>query len=252
MLDFYHASEHVANLARTLHPSDEEAFQQQPSHLVPSTEARLGAPLLTTLERLALDDHLAAVREVNRQETQYLRNNVHTWTIPATWPAADRSGLGRSKPPEKRRSVSGSNAVASAAAAMAPTPSVTCGPCMSANPTKGKLSGLPIPTEPNHKEAAHRSVWGVCQPRPFFSQAPRLLTPSSAPADKPLSRTPCRIALLGLAGKLREIEAKVSIFPTSRGARFCAAKLDRRDTPPTPSLWNAVNTGFCSARSGRF
>lgn len=29
ILDFYHASEHVTNLARTLHPSDEEAFQQQ-------------------------------------------------------------------------------------------------------------------------------------------------------------------------------------------------------------------------------
>ena len=36
--------------------------------------------------------------------------------------------------------------------------------------------------------------------------------------------------------------AKAPIFPTSRDARWCAAKLDRRDTSPAPLLWNAVNT----------
>ena len=63
----------------------------------------------------------------------------------------------------------------------------------------------------------------------------------SALADEPLSKTPCRIALLGLPVKLGKIEAKASIFPTSRDARLCAAIFDRRDTPQAPPLWNAVN-----------
>jgi hypothetical protein len=32
ILDFYHASEHVAELARTLHPSDEDAFAKRQHH----------------------------------------------------------------------------------------------------------------------------------------------------------------------------------------------------------------------------
>ncbi len=38
--------------------------------------------MLTTLEQLALEDRSAAVREVYRQETQYLRNNVHRADYP--------------------------------------------------------------------------------------------------------------------------------------------------------------------------
>jgi hypothetical protein len=41
--------------------------------------------------------------------------------------------------------------------------------------------------------------------------------------------------------KLEKIEAKASIFPTSRDAHWCAAKLDRRDTPPPLPFWNAVS-----------
>lgn len=82
ILDFYHASEHVANLARVLHPSDEEAFQNQTSTWCHQLKHEGGAALLTTLEQLDLSTRSEAVRETYRQETQYLRNNVHRTDYP--------------------------------------------------------------------------------------------------------------------------------------------------------------------------
>jgi hypothetical protein len=82
ILDFYHASQHVANLARALHPTDEEAFAQQLHTWCHQLKQEGGAALLTMLEQLALEDRSAAVREVYRQETQYLRNNIHRADYP--------------------------------------------------------------------------------------------------------------------------------------------------------------------------
>lgn len=82
ILDFYHASEHVAALARALHPSDEAAFQQQTETWCHQMKHEGGAALLATLEQLPLDDRSAAVREVYRVETQYLRNNVQRMDYP--------------------------------------------------------------------------------------------------------------------------------------------------------------------------
>ena len=65
----------------------------------------------------------------------------------------------------------------------------------------------------------------LAMPRPFRAIAPRgvFRFPPSCPV------------------KLGEIEAKSSIFPTSKDARLCAAILDLRDNPPAPPVWNAVN-----------
>jgi hypothetical protein len=82
ILDFYHASEHVANLVRAIHPDDEQAFQQQTHAWCHQLKHEGGAALLATLEQLALLDRSAAVREVHRQETQYLRNNVQRTNYP--------------------------------------------------------------------------------------------------------------------------------------------------------------------------
>jgi hypothetical protein len=76
ILDFYHASEHVANLARALHPTDEGAFDEQLRRWLHQLKHEGGAALLATLEALPLDDRSAATVEVHRQETQYLRNNL--------------------------------------------------------------------------------------------------------------------------------------------------------------------------------
>jgi hypothetical protein len=83
ILDFYHASEHVANLARALHPTAEKAFAEQTHAWCHQLKHEGGAALLSTLEQLPLDDYSAAVREVRRQETQYLRNNVQRNDYPA-------------------------------------------------------------------------------------------------------------------------------------------------------------------------
>ena len=83
ILDFYHASEHVANLVRALHPTDEPAFQRQLHAWCHQLKHEGGAALLATLEQLALDDRSAALREVHRQETQYLRHNIQRTDYPA-------------------------------------------------------------------------------------------------------------------------------------------------------------------------
>ena len=82
ILDFYHASEHVANLARALHPYDEDAFQKQTETWCHQLKHEGGAALLTTLEQLDLSQRSDAVRETYREETQYLRNNVHRTDYP--------------------------------------------------------------------------------------------------------------------------------------------------------------------------
>ena len=46
------------------------------------------------------------------------------------------------------------------------------------------------------------------------------------------SRTPCRIALLGLPAQSVLIGASAPIIPPRRVARMCAARFNRRDTAP--------------------
>lgn len=82
ILDFYHASEHVANLARSLHPTNEEAFQQQAHAWNHQLKHDGGAALLATWEQLDTSGRSAEVREVYRQEVQYLKNNLHRTNYP--------------------------------------------------------------------------------------------------------------------------------------------------------------------------
>jgi hypothetical protein len=82
ILDFYHVSEHVANLARTLSPADEAAFERQMHAWCHQLKHEGGTALLESWEQLTLEDCSAAVKEVYRQETQYLRNNVHRMDYP--------------------------------------------------------------------------------------------------------------------------------------------------------------------------
>jgi hypothetical protein len=83
ILDFYHASQHVANLARALHPVDEEAFEQQAHAWNHQLKHEGGAALLTTWEQLDTSGRNAEVREVHRQERQYLKNNLHRTNYPS-------------------------------------------------------------------------------------------------------------------------------------------------------------------------
>ena len=82
ILDFYHASEHVANLARAMHPQNEEAFGQLTQQWCHLMKHEGGAALLRVWEELDLKPHGTMVCEVYRAETQYLRNNVHRMEYP--------------------------------------------------------------------------------------------------------------------------------------------------------------------------
>ena len=82
ILDFYHASEHVAALARALHPQDEAAFQKLTQEWCHLMKREGGAALLSVWERLDLDSCAAAVREVYREQAQYVRNNTHRMDYP--------------------------------------------------------------------------------------------------------------------------------------------------------------------------
>ena len=82
ILDFYHASEHVASLARALHPQDDEAFQRQCTAWCHQLKHAGGASLLQTWEQLDLSGRSPAVHETYRQEAQYIRNNVHRMEYP--------------------------------------------------------------------------------------------------------------------------------------------------------------------------
>jgi hypothetical protein len=83
ILDFWHASEHLAELARALHPAADAAAQALTDSWCHHLKHEGGAALVTTLEGLDLTGRSDAVREVYRQELQYLRNNVHRMDYPA-------------------------------------------------------------------------------------------------------------------------------------------------------------------------
>jgi hypothetical protein len=82
ILDFWHASEYVAELARALHPTNEDAFahlQQQWCHLL---KHEGGAGLLRHLESCDQQDWSPSAREAYTDLTRYLRNNVHRMDYP--------------------------------------------------------------------------------------------------------------------------------------------------------------------------
>lgn len=81
ILDFYHASEHLAALARVLHPDPAE-FAKQHSEWCHQLKHEGGTAMLATLEQLDLTGRSGAVMEEHRKQTQYVRNNVHRMDYP--------------------------------------------------------------------------------------------------------------------------------------------------------------------------
>ena len=81
ILDFYHASEYVASLARALHPQEED-FKKHNAAWCHQLKHEGGAALLAAWEQLDLSGHSPAVRETYRVASQYIRNNVHRTDYP--------------------------------------------------------------------------------------------------------------------------------------------------------------------------
>jgi len=82
ILDFFHAAEHVNDLAKAWHPQDEEAARALGQQWCHTLKHEGGQALVTVLQELDLRKRSPAVREVHRQVVQYLENNVHRMDYP--------------------------------------------------------------------------------------------------------------------------------------------------------------------------
>jgi hypothetical protein len=82
MLDFYHASEHAANLARATHPSDEAERERQLKTWCHQLKHQGGPALRRVLEQLDVMTWNTERLEVHRAELQYFRNHEHRMDYP--------------------------------------------------------------------------------------------------------------------------------------------------------------------------
>jgi len=81
VLDFFHAAEHLAELARTLHPQ-EEVCQQTLGRWCSMMKQQGGHAVLAELEQLDQTGWSSEAQEVWRKETGYFRNNIHRMDYP--------------------------------------------------------------------------------------------------------------------------------------------------------------------------
>ena len=102
ILDFWHASEHLSELARALHPEDQavenpvindhetenqaaenpSAFEEQLHQWCQLLKHEGGAAMVAQLEALDVRGHSAAVQEVHRQQLGYFRNHAGRMDYP--------------------------------------------------------------------------------------------------------------------------------------------------------------------------
>lgn len=82
ILDFFHASEHVAELATACHPNDPPAAAARQSAWCHRLKNEGGSALLAEWEQLEIGSWSAARQEVHRQQVQYFRNHQHRMDYP--------------------------------------------------------------------------------------------------------------------------------------------------------------------------
>jgi len=82
VLDFYHAAEHLNDLAKALHPGDEAGASAAAGTWCHALKHEGGAAVLAALGALDLRGRKADARERHRQVTGYLRGNVHRMDYP--------------------------------------------------------------------------------------------------------------------------------------------------------------------------
>jgi hypothetical protein len=83
ILDFWHAKEHLVELAGALHPHDEAARQAWLDAGCHQLKHEGGRAVLARLESLDLGSHGESVRETHRQQVTYFRNQAHRMDYPA-------------------------------------------------------------------------------------------------------------------------------------------------------------------------
>lgn len=81
VLDFFHAAEHLNNLAKALYPDAVQA-QEVASVWCHTLKHEGGGALLTLLETIDVRGRKSEVREAQRREVGYVRHNVHRMDYP--------------------------------------------------------------------------------------------------------------------------------------------------------------------------
>jgi hypothetical protein len=82
ILDFYHAAEHLGDLAKAYFGGDATAAKEQTTEWSHTMKHAGGGAILAVLEALDLKGRSAAAVEAHRLVTGYVRNNVHRMDYP--------------------------------------------------------------------------------------------------------------------------------------------------------------------------
>jgi len=82
ILDFYHAAEHLGDLAKAYLGGDQVAAEELTEEWGHQMKHEGGPAILATLEALGLKGRSAAAKEAHRLVTGYLRNNLHRMDYP--------------------------------------------------------------------------------------------------------------------------------------------------------------------------
>jgi hypothetical protein len=82
ILDFWHAAEYLADLAKAMYPGNEEKVKETVTAWCHSMKHQGGCGILAALENLCLPPRKPAVREQYETTTTYIRNNLHRMDYP--------------------------------------------------------------------------------------------------------------------------------------------------------------------------
>lgn len=82
VLDFYHAAEHLNDLAKAFYPSDQDKATELAGSWCHTLKHEGGMALLTELQGLDLRGRTASAREAYRREVGYVRHNLHRMDYP--------------------------------------------------------------------------------------------------------------------------------------------------------------------------
>ena len=82
ILDFWHAAEHLADLAKTFHPTDEEAAQTLTQEWCQILKRQGGQAIVAVLEKLELPPRRPPLAAKHAEVLGYLQSNVHRMDYP--------------------------------------------------------------------------------------------------------------------------------------------------------------------------
>ena len=82
IIDFWHVSDHLGDLARTLHPNDEEAAKSVKGEWCHVLKHRGGQAVIDLLQTMPLPERRPAVRQKLAEVLAYLHKNVHRMDYP--------------------------------------------------------------------------------------------------------------------------------------------------------------------------